>query len=460
MKENQNPPPELLPNQRPNTEDFLTFLCFRNTPVLPPALDFLNPHKQRKATQKPKSSGETSGSANKKMGLTSSTSKSDGKGENIAAASPAKNETKTEENGESSKSTKTAAFPGAVRKRAEKVPMTTNKFQQNEGKKQKNDTKVANALKKKYAKLNKVAATATNKTDVVRRTRAHPGAGPEQATNDSDVKESGGHKTPQKRKSSLQKNLSNNSLTLQEDQPPPVKKTPRTLVREGSLGNVKVILNKDELESVSSRGTGAGDNIKKKKRGKGALSKKENQTETALEVNDATMQGEVLVEQEPDKIERRQTRFASFRIPPPLKKERKKKVESPAVVEQQPETSVTPEPIPETKVSPVGNKKANKSLESSNENKKVVPEEKDEPMNKRLKKEIDFSSEDDEPLIKTGTGKRTPMNESDEGTSKRKFLFHLQFFKFHSILIKCLLLNYSWSSYFTQGPTEKIQFHR
>uniref|UniRef100_A0A182S6Z2 Uncharacterized protein n=1 Tax=Anopheles maculatus TaxID=74869 RepID=A0A182S6Z2_9DIPT len=34
--------PELLPNMRPNTEDFLTFLCFRGTPVLPPALDFFN----------------------------------------------------------------------------------------------------------------------------------------------------------------------------------------------------------------------------------------------------------------------------------------------------------------------------------------------------------------------------------------------------------------------------------
>ncbi|XP_053662700.1 mucin-17 [Anopheles marshallii] len=34
--------PELLPNMRPNTEDFLTFLCFRGTPVLPPALDYFN----------------------------------------------------------------------------------------------------------------------------------------------------------------------------------------------------------------------------------------------------------------------------------------------------------------------------------------------------------------------------------------------------------------------------------
>lgn len=35
-------PIELLPMKRPNTEDFLTFLCFRGTPVLPPNLSFFN----------------------------------------------------------------------------------------------------------------------------------------------------------------------------------------------------------------------------------------------------------------------------------------------------------------------------------------------------------------------------------------------------------------------------------
>lgn len=33
---------ELLPIKRPNTEDFLTFLCFRGTPILPPSLNFFN----------------------------------------------------------------------------------------------------------------------------------------------------------------------------------------------------------------------------------------------------------------------------------------------------------------------------------------------------------------------------------------------------------------------------------
>ncbi|XP_066155050.1 uncharacterized protein Jarid2 isoform X1 [Euwallacea fornicatus] len=35
-------PVELLPMKRPNTEDFLTFLCFRGTPILPPTLQFFN----------------------------------------------------------------------------------------------------------------------------------------------------------------------------------------------------------------------------------------------------------------------------------------------------------------------------------------------------------------------------------------------------------------------------------
>ncbi|XP_044766850.1 protein Jumonji [Coccinella septempunctata] len=35
-------PVELLPIQRQNTEDFLTFLCFRGTPILPPNLNFFN----------------------------------------------------------------------------------------------------------------------------------------------------------------------------------------------------------------------------------------------------------------------------------------------------------------------------------------------------------------------------------------------------------------------------------
>lgn len=48
--QNHDSPQELLPNRRPNTEDFLTFLCFRGTSVLPSHLDFFNTNKTTTAT--------------------------------------------------------------------------------------------------------------------------------------------------------------------------------------------------------------------------------------------------------------------------------------------------------------------------------------------------------------------------------------------------------------------------
>lgn len=46
-------PTELLPIKRPNTEDFLTFLCFRGTPVLPPNLNFFNTASATESKSKP-----------------------------------------------------------------------------------------------------------------------------------------------------------------------------------------------------------------------------------------------------------------------------------------------------------------------------------------------------------------------------------------------------------------------
>lgn len=46
-------PTELLPIKRPNTEDFLTFLCFRGTPVLPPNLNFFNTASASESKSKP-----------------------------------------------------------------------------------------------------------------------------------------------------------------------------------------------------------------------------------------------------------------------------------------------------------------------------------------------------------------------------------------------------------------------
>ncbi|XP_073842970.1 jumonji, AT rich interactive domain 2 [Musca autumnalis] len=55
--ESREPPTEILPNKRPKTEDFLTFLCFRGSSALPPHLDFLNQGKSKEpegtTTKKP-----------------------------------------------------------------------------------------------------------------------------------------------------------------------------------------------------------------------------------------------------------------------------------------------------------------------------------------------------------------------------------------------------------------------
>ena len=48
---------ELFPNQKPKTEDFLTFLCLRRSPILPPNLDFVRLNSGKKVNNNEK--GET-----------------------------------------------------------------------------------------------------------------------------------------------------------------------------------------------------------------------------------------------------------------------------------------------------------------------------------------------------------------------------------------------------------------
>jgi hypothetical protein len=42
---------ELFPNQKPKTEDFLTFLCLRRSPILPPNLDFIRLNSSKKVVE-------------------------------------------------------------------------------------------------------------------------------------------------------------------------------------------------------------------------------------------------------------------------------------------------------------------------------------------------------------------------------------------------------------------------
>ncbi|XP_053953134.1 serine-rich adhesin for platelets isoform X1 [Anastrepha ludens] len=138
--ESREPPTEILPNKRPKTEDFLTFLCFRGTPALPAHLDFLNQGKTNEAegkVKKPASKpgkggkkgkkGRPKGSISKKEEPKPSTSKH---ATSTAVAASEITETKADEP-VSAVSTKQESKPDiadnnvksfAVRKRAEVVP--------------------------------------------------------------------------------------------------------------------------------------------------------------------------------------------------------------------------------------------------------------------------------------------------------------------------------------------------
>ncbi|XP_034941737.1 protein Jumonji [Chelonus insularis] len=64
---------ELIPHKRPNPTDFLTFLCFRGTSILPPSLNFFNPSHTKKAKTETKTS-PTRNSDRKSGSISTSTS--------------------------------------------------------------------------------------------------------------------------------------------------------------------------------------------------------------------------------------------------------------------------------------------------------------------------------------------------------------------------------------------------
>lgn len=123
---------ELLPNLRPNTEDFLTFLCFRGTSALPKELDFqntLNQPSTSKASNKPsKASPEK-----KTKDLKNDSKKKAGKTETVTSAKEAEalKPSKVTE-----KDPKTGFMPFAVRKRAEIHPAKVDKKKLQSKKKQ------------------------------------------------------------------------------------------------------------------------------------------------------------------------------------------------------------------------------------------------------------------------------------------------------------------------------------
>lgn len=138
-QENREPPTEILPNKRPKTEDFLTFLCFRGTSALPAHLDFLNQNtsqapKDESQDTNEKSTEDTESSPTTKANVQKSTRSSSTKKKDKSAtvdesststlAGVKKNETKKSAAAKKieteAKDDKVMAF--AVRKRAEQLP--------------------------------------------------------------------------------------------------------------------------------------------------------------------------------------------------------------------------------------------------------------------------------------------------------------------------------------------------
>lgn len=314
VKDNREPPPELLPDKRPNTEDFLTFLCFRGTPVLPPELDFLN------------------------QGVTNKSGPSKPSQETIKVSNVKEDKEKPV----------AAAFPGAVRKQANKTPLPASKFE-------KKQNSVA-ALKKKYQEQRRVKAN----NDVGRRTRSNPIV-ETQSINDSEVS------------TIIKKGVEKNDKLT--------KKSPKTLVKEAK--NVKIILKKEETP----------------KRGRKVTLKKSQY--------DAKKEENIKKEEPKTEIERRQTRYASFRIPPPLPKK-------PRIQKEKNDESKNVLVPPVQK--PVENCFKPTKSSSSAPPPPLIPIEplksQINPTQQGKKREMDFSSEDDEPLAKA-IGKKTPTLTED-----------------------------------------------
>lgn len=122
MKE-KSPERELLPNLRPNTEDFLTFLCFRGTNALPKELDF------QKSLNQASTSATSAKAAKSSPDKKNKDSKAEVKKKSASKKSETVTSAKVNEGAKSSatqettgKDPKTGFMPFAVRKRAEVHP--------------------------------------------------------------------------------------------------------------------------------------------------------------------------------------------------------------------------------------------------------------------------------------------------------------------------------------------------
>ncbi|XP_058457519.1 titin [Malaya genurostris] len=254
-----DPIPELLPNMRPNTEDFLTFLCFRGTPVLPPSLDFFNTTAQQQTStaasgsrQLPSSSTTTTTTT----ATTNTTSSGGTSGTPQTVAGPSKNVeqfqtpkkaadaipdvTKVDEKEVKKPDVvpeKPAFMPFAVRKRAEQHPDNRR-------------VQTVQALRKKYheQRMAKLRVTAYSK-----QTRGSSVKGRseiEQNEIDDEVKmeaKSDSKKVDGKKEKLLP---AKKKLIEKKSAKKIVKTTKKEELQE--LMDIKVVLNKDDVEMKNS----------------------------------------------------------------------------------------------------------------------------------------------------------------------------------------------------------------
>uniref|UniRef100_A0A1Q3F7T9 Protein Jumonji n=1 Tax=Culex tarsalis TaxID=7177 RepID=A0A1Q3F7T9_CULTA len=219
---------------RPNTEDFLTFLCFRGTNVLPPSLDFFNTASQQQSA---------SGSGPKPVPSTSATGPSATVPQQ-AGTSAKKEEVvsppdtaRKEENGSVDKKPeqpeKPAFMPFAVRKRAEQHPENRR-------------VQTVQALRKKYheQRMAKLRVTAYNK-----QTRGGNVKDKVEAEDEEDVEEA--REDPSTQKDSTKKEkvtpAKKKVLTKKKN----AKKTAKAAAKNENvqdLIDIKVVLNKDDVE--------------------------------------------------------------------------------------------------------------------------------------------------------------------------------------------------------------------
>lgn len=270
----KSPEKELLPNLRPNTEDFLTFLCFRGTSTLPKELDFTNSLSNQPSTSGTASSTRVNSSnndkkkqdkteGNNKKKVTNSTSINSNSNNSIKLANNKNDEEakatsdKEKKNEEGlpqtstaeKKETKKSFMPFAVRKRAEIHPVRNDKKKaQNSNNKKKQSQNLA----QKEHKVEILNDNKESQSEQQRVTRSNP-------IDEKDYKSSkslGNNKRRSQNNEESSDSYALHSKNIKLDKSPrieltPIEKVPIEILKKDSKINVNVkkkIQNSDDVK--------------------------------------------------------------------------------------------------------------------------------------------------------------------------------------------------------------------